>query len=74
MSILKWFAELILRKEIEELHRWRCYSEEYARWLSEFRHVSSIMDNMKGQCQGDRPYRSIQTFREELRKLDKEGV
>jgi hypothetical protein len=66
--MLERFKWWLCREEMEENANWRCQTEIYARWLSEFKHVSSILDNLKGRCTGNRSYLSVEQLREELRK------
>lgn len=46
---IKW---LIARKEMEELYRRRLLSIEYLGWLSEFKDISLVLENLESESIG----------------------
>ena len=81
MSIfINWLKWKIAGKELEELHRWRCKTDEYWRWLAEFYPIALTLENLREEVAGRplnicyppgdaRPW-SADNLRYQLRKHD----
>lgn len=53
LGVRAWFAErAVIRRELDELHRWRSGWSEAERWLAEFPDSAAALEHLKARAIG----------------------